>query len=438
MVEDTPVDFAWAVQHRKLLQQLQHSSGSLREPKLECSGSLREPEVDCSGSLREPELDSSGSLREPKLYGSGSLREPKLDRGAIHYNDRSELLPTLESLQRSLLRPQFVQQRGFRWLESGQVTVNLVARVSPTLRDSADEPIGMIGFFAALPETAAIGSTLHAAVAWLQQQGCRTIIGPIDGDTWHRYRFNVGPHNEPAFLMEPTNPDYYPIAWEAAGFTPTSTYHSKQVRDLEAVVRLTAPADERARSLGYHLRPMIAADFENELRRIYDLSVSAFRKNPYYVALDWEEFLELYRPSRPVLQPRLVWFALDRDQRPVGFLFCLIDYARAARAMAGSQSLWAKLKFLWYRRFASAVNFKSIAVLPEHRRASLAAALMHQGYREAWNLGYRTANLCLIHDDNPSSKLDQAQANIIRRYVLYQFADGSKAPSRESQDSTLP
>jgi GNAT superfamily N-acetyltransferase len=183
---------------------------------------------------------------------------------------------------------------------------------------------------------------------------------------------------------------------------------------------------------------MIAAEFENELRRIYDLSVIAFRNNPYYVALEWEEFFELYRPSRPVLQPRLVWFALDRDQRPVGFLFCLIDYARAARAMAGSQSLWAKLKFLWYRRFASAVNFKSIAVLPEHRRASLAAALMHQGYREAWNMGYRTANLCLIHDENPSSKLDQSHASIIRRYVLYQFANGSHLVNRETQDSTIP
>ncbi|MDP1564110.1 MAG: GNAT family N-acetyltransferase [Pirellulaceae bacterium] len=343
--------------------------------------------------------------------------------------DRSTVLPTIEALQRSMNRPKFSQPQGFRYQHQGRVAVNLIAQVSPILRDSAGNPIGMIGFYAALPGTAPAVATLHTAVDWLRRQGCQTVIGPIDGDTWHRYRFNLGPHAKSTFLMEPTNPDYYPADWEMAGFRATATYHSKQVSDLPAVVRLSAPAEQRAHSLGYKLRPFVASDFENELRRIYDLSVIAFQGNPFYENMEWSEFLELYSPSRPILHERLVWFALDSDDQPVGFLFCLVDYFAAAKAMGGSRSVWAKLRFLWHKRQARAVNFKSIAVLPEHRRASIGAALMHQGYREAYKMGYRIANLCLIHDDNPSSKLDQEQAKLIRRYALYQYDDRHYLPA---------
>lgn len=335
--------------------------------------------------------------------------------------DPALTLPTLESVERSMLRSKFLQQAGFRYLDSDGVAVQLVARVSPTLRDADQRPLGMIGFFAALPNQSATIATLQAAVTWLRDQGCHTIVGPMDGDTWHRYRFNVGPTTEPTFLLEPTNPSYYPPAWEAAGFKVVETYHSKFVTDLAAVVRLTEPAEQRALELGYRFRPFNSTDFEGELRRVYDLSVASFQDNLYYDPLEWAEFLELYAPSRPLLHERLIWFAIDSRDRPVGFLFCLINYVRAIHAMNNSRSVWAKLKFLWYRRYADSVNFKSIAVLPEHRRASLGAALMHQGYRETLRLGYRKANLCLIHDNNPSSKLDQAQATLLRRYALYQY-----------------
>lgn len=339
----------------------------------------------------------------------------------VRANDPAVTMPTLESVERSMLRSKFSQQSGFRYLDSDGVAVQLVARVSPTLRDANQRPLGMIGFFAALPNQSATIATLKAAVKWLRHQGCQTIIGPMDGDTWHRYRFNTGPMIEPAFLLEPTNPKYYPVDWEAAGFQVVESYHSKQVTDLAAVVRLTEPAEQRALQLGYRFRPFDRANFEGELRRVYELSVAAFQDNLYYDSLEWAEFLELYAPSRPLLHERLIWFAIDSHDQPVGFLFCLINYVRAIRAMNNARSLWAKLKFLWYRRYADSVNFKSIAVLPEHRRASLGAALMHQGYRETLRLGYRKANLCLIHDDNPSSKLDQAQAALLRRYALYQY-----------------
>ncbi|MBL8888751.1 MAG: GNAT family N-acetyltransferase [Planctomycetaceae bacterium] len=340
--------------------------------------------------------------------------------------DPAMLIPTLASVERSMLRAKFARQVGFRYEEENGIAIQLIARVSPTLRDTGQRPLGMIGFFAALPAQAATIRTLHAAVRWLEQQGCQTIIGPMDGDTWHRYRFNIGPPAEPPFLLEPTNPSYYPSAWEAAGFHVVETYHSKQVVDLPAVARLTEPAEQRALGLGYRFRPFDAGNFESELRRVYDLSVAAFRDNLYYDDLEWDEFLELYAPSRPLLNERLVWFALDSQDQPVGFLFCLINYVRAVQVMNHSRSVWAKLKFLWSRRYADAVNFKSIAVLPEHRRASLGAALMHQGYRESFRLGYRKANLCLIHDDNPSSKLDQARSTLLRRYALYQYGKNTE------------
>ena len=94
------------------------------------------------------------------------------------------------------------------------------------------------------------------------------------------------------------------------------------------------------------------------------------------------------------------------------------------RALGGDSGLAAKLRFLLRRGRWSAVNVKTLAVLPEHRRSGVAAALMARVYEEIVRLSSPSrplaANLCLIRGGNPSGRLDGGTGRLLRRYELLQ------------------
>jgi ribosomal protein S18 acetylase RimI-like enzyme len=322
----------------------------------------------------------------------------------------------------ALRRPEFAgSQKALVALSGDFVVARLVARLSPELRDGQGRPYGMIGFFEALAwYDEPVGELFREAVSWLRQAGAGVIVGPMDGDTWHRYRLNVGPFDEPPFLLEPYNRPYYEALWAANDFVPLERYFSKRV-DPAAVVSHLEGRSHEALAAGYRLRPLDRRRFRQELRIIYELSRRIFARNFLYTEIPAEEFYSLYAGARALLDPDLVWFAQAPSGEDVGFLFAYPDRFRAVAAMRGKRGLLAKLRFLRHRDEVDTVDFKTLGVLPEHRRSGVAAALCHEGHRQAMEKGYPFAHHCLFREGNPSGELDGGAGRAMRTYVLYQW-----------------
>lgn len=327
-----------------------------------------------------------------------------------------------------LRRPEFAAaQRALVALEAPEghrPLARLVARRSPALRDAAGLPLGMLGFFEAVDGPAgreAVEALFAEAVRWLREIGAGEVVGPLDGDTWHRYRVNAGPFDQPPFLLEPYNPPWYPALWEGAGFRILETYASTWV-DTESAARRLEPRHREALAAGYRLRPFAAMRFEDELAETYRLSVAVFAGNFLYTDISEDEFLALYAGARALIDPGLIWFARSPAGEDVGFLFAYPDLFRAVAAMRGRRDLAAKLSFLWHRRGASAVNVKTLGVLPEHRRSGVGAALMYRVHVEALERGLKRANHCLFREGNPSGGMAGEGAKLLRRYHLYTWA----------------
>lgn len=337
--------------------------------------------------------------------------------------DPNYVVESPEKAQQSLFRPRFEgRQRAMLSCQDGDVAARVVARVSAELTDEHHAPIGMLGFFEAHDALELVRPLLHSAVEWLRAQGVGTIVGPMDGDTWHRYRFNVGPFEQPPFLMEPYNQPYYGQLWEQSGFAPLERYYSK-VTDARTAASALEPAHASVIRAGYRLRPLDLRNFEEEIGIIYRISTEIFASNFLYQPISLDDFLNLYRPARALIDPQLVLIAESPRGLPVGFLFAVPDYHRAVAAMRGRQHWWAKCRFLWNKRHARALNIKSLGVVESERRVGLAGALMHEAYRLAMLKGYPVANLCLIRDGNPSGRLDGNAGKVIRRYILYKYAE---------------
>jgi GNAT superfamily N-acetyltransferase len=289
--------------------------------------------------------------------------------------------------------------------------------VNPRLKDAVGTPVGQIGHFEATGRDPAL-RLLDQACRWLAERGCRQILGPMNGSTWHSYRFLTDGFAHPPFLLEPTNPPSYPTWWREAGFTPTAErYHSSE-QDNHAVADALAGAVDQVSLRGYRVQPADCRDLEAVLKRVFELSSVAFAANAHFAPISWPEFRSLYDGIQRVLAPSLVHWVIAPDGGIVGFAFGLPDRAEAVRRMKGRGGLSGAWAFLSAPRPVRSV-FKSMALLPEHQGAGVGKALFHRHAVEARALGLRKGVRALMAADSRSAATTRALHTITRRYALF-------------------
>ena len=317
----------------------------------------------------------------------------------IYVSEPAGTAPARGSVERTLARQEFASsgQRVLVALEGNTPVGRVVARLSSVLKDDAGAPIGLLGFFECRDDGAVARMLFDEATSWLRVRGAGRIVGPMDGDTWHRYRVNVGPFAQPPFPLEPWNPAWYGDLWQRAGFSPLETYSSKWIDDVARLLPALEGARTRSEERGVRVRRLRREHLREELALVHDLSSRIFADAFLYSPIPRDEFLAVYSGIERFLDPELVLFAETDDGAPVGFVFAYDDPARPA------------------------VHYKTIGVLPEWRRPGVAAALSHHVYSAALRRGRPQGNHALMRDDNRSQALDQGYGEIFRRYVLYEW-----------------
>ena len=280
-------------------------------------------------------------------------------------------------------------QRLFVAIENGRVVTRTAAR----MRDG----IGMLAHFESADDPDAATLTLQSAARWLRDQGARDVIGPIDGDTWHRYRVNAGPFDIPPFVLEPVNPPYYASLWTRAGASIAETYVSQRIDDVRPLLPRLSAVAARAAKQGYTLRPIDPARLDEELAIVWRISCEIFRDNAWYTDIPLADFLALYEGIERLLVPEFVLFAEDQHGEAIGFLFAYPDANPAV------------------------VNYKTIGVVRGHRGSGVAAALQERGYVAGVARGAHAANHCLIRSGNRSESMDGGTGFVFRNYYLYRM-----------------
>jgi GNAT superfamily N-acetyltransferase len=273
-----------------------------------------------------------------------------------------------------------------------------VARCSCWWR-ATPEQLGFIGHYEAANAEAGT-AVLAKACGILARAGCTSAVGPVEGNTWRRYRFVVDRGSEPPFFLEPDNPDDWPEHWSSAGFSHASTYASALNEDLTIEDPRTAGALVRLAADGISIRPFDAVRSDAELRRIFALTTVAFRNNFLYAPIAEEEFLTQNRALLRLVRPELTLLA-ERHGRLVGYLFAVPDLVETQR-----------------RGISATVILKTIAVDPSVSGMGLGGVLMDLVQRSARRLGFRRAIHALMHERNASRNISRRYASTIRRYAL--------------------
>ncbi len=263
---------------------------------------------------------------------------------------------------------------------------------------------GAIGHYASGDDEAG-AALLDAAIARLRENGCTLAIGPMDGNTWRRYRFVTGDGSvrplEPAFFLEPANPPEWPRQFERAGFEKMAEYYSALNSDLARPDERIAPVAARLESAGVRIRCAVGADMNVALKRIYQVSRVAFARNFLYTELPEEAFAAQYAGLLKQIRPELVLLA-ERDRELVGYLFAIPDFMQAARG-----------------RVMDTFLIKTVAILPCAELRGLGGVLVSRAQQAGHKLGFRRCIHALMHEDNVSRRISGHYAETMRRYTLY-------------------
>ncbi len=279
----------------------------------------------------------------------------------------------------------------------------VVARSSLWWRQTPQLPgkvSGLIGHFAAL-DAGSAGELLGAACRELGNHSCRVVIGPMDGNTWRRYRLLTERGSEPSFFLEPDNPDQWPGFFLNSGFSPLATYFSALNNDLSVQDERIPRAKERLERGGTVIRQLDPKKFSEELGRIYEVSKVSFQANFLYTPIEQTEFLGQYESVRSFIRPELAMLA-ERAGEPVGFVFGIPDFAQAKRGLQ-----------------VDTVVLKTVGILPGKAHAGLGNVLVAACQDEARALGFRRVIHALMHESNNSLNLSGHYAKPFRRYTLY-------------------
>lgn len=293
------------------------------------------------------------------------------------------------------------QQADYHLLVANQAN-EIVARCSLWTKNTPpylQHKLGVLGHYAATDASAAQELLRHAC-ALLSAQGCTMVVGPMDGNTWQRYRFVTERGAEPAFFLEPENPAEWPQHFLLHGFTPISEYFSTLIPDLHKRAPRLAEKAAQMESIGVTIRSAAIAHFDLELAKIYDVARVAFQANFLYTPISQNEFTALYEPLKNFIQPQLILLA-EQNNKCVGFLFALPNLAQAQRG-------------------ASVDTFivKTVAVLPDADFIGLGGLLVAHSHEIAAQLGYKRAIHALMHADNRSRGISKHYSQSLRRYAL--------------------
>jgi hypothetical protein len=244
--------------------------------------------------------------------------------------------------------------------------------------------IGRIRF-----ESAEAGRELLSnATVSLKAEGFAALLGPMDGDTWHSYRLVTDSDGSAPFMMEPTSGRHDLATFAGVGFEAVSRYVSARALLVNTI------AGEPIEMPGITVANWDGKDAEGLVKKLFEMSGTAFRNNRFFKPITLESFLELYRPIMPFIDPQHVFFA-RQGETLVGFLFGMPD--RAARDGKPAAIL---------KTYASALR-------------GVGHLLADTYHRRAIEMGFTHVIHALMHEDNASrGSSEKHKATIFRRYAL--------------------
>ncbi|NDC62944.1 MAG: N-acetyltransferase [Planctomycetia bacterium] len=346
------------------------------------------------------------------------------------YRDDPCWMPPLIASQEELLgfRPcpfyeksrsrSFLASRGDR--DVGRIT----AIVNAGHIERYGEQRGFFGFFECEDDDEAARALFGAAGDWLRAQGMTSIRGPVNPSLNYECGLLIEGFDTPPFFMMTHNPPYYSRLVEANGFGKVEDLYAfwgrlSMLSSLDS--KLGVMVEGVRERFGVKVRPLDRSRFDEEVRMFLDIYNSSLGGTWGFVPLTAGEVKHMAASLKHLIVPELALVA-EVDGKPIGSVFCLLDYNPRIKRINGRLFPFGFLRLLWNKRAIKRMRAISTNVIPEYQAWGvglvLMAALVPQ--LQAWSM--EEVEFSWVLESNHLSKrtLERGGALVTKKYRIYQ------------------
>lgn len=304
------------------------------------------------------------------------------------------------------------------------------------------QPAAWFGYFESMNDPDCAEMLLAEAATWARARGAEVLYGPIDFDTFGKYRVRVSAEPEGIpFPGEPYNPAYYVELLRNAGFSIAREYVTQigriKPRPLEAKREMARAVMEA----GYILEPLDGATWLAALAELHRKADEIFSDSFAYTPVSYEQFAAGYgAPVARRLCARTSLLARGPDGDLAGFFLVYPHYGPLA--VQGSALGRVPVSDLSYDAHdsilaaagGSVAVAKTVGVCPKHRGRGLMDALGASvidrgvGRYDRW-VG------AMIRADNPSRRFGAAHVEVERTYALHRQTLNGASASGGAEDA---
>jgi GNAT superfamily N-acetyltransferase len=357
--------------------------------------------------------DLSRFLRLPyKIYRHDKVWVPPL-RGEVRKEFNPKWNPLLDHTEYAL----------FLLEEGNRVIGRIAAHIDRLAVDFWKEPIGLFGYYECLNDPAASKLLLDMAAGWLKDKGMKFLRGPWTFISQEWGMVIEGFHPSPV-VMSPYNPPWYNDHLKAYGLEKIKdllVFYISAPEGYRIPDRIMTLTDDVKKRYDIRIRQINMKQYAREVETVMELSNFSLTGNWGYSPVTQAEVEAVARDLKPIINPRGVLFAEDRNGRPIGFAITLPDVNSLLKGLNGRLFPYGWLKLLvglprlhTYRMFA-------LGVVPEYHGKGVDALLYRATYESLYTPdGWMEINYVLEDNYPMLNAIKKLDAKLLRTYRVYQ------------------
>lgn len=290
---------------------------------------------------------------------------------------------------------------------------------------------GFFGFFECDDDTAAARGLFGAARDWLHAQGMTSIRGPANPSLNYECGLLIEGFGTPPFFMMTHNRPWYGRLVEENGFGKVEDMYAfwgetGMLSSLDS--KLGAMIQGVKERFGVTVRPLDRSRFEEEVRMFLDIYNSSLGGTWGFVPLSASEVKHMAESLKHLIVPELAMVA-EVGGKPIGTVFCLLDYNPRIKAINGRLFPFGFIRLLWNKKGIKRMRAISTNVVPEYQAWGVGLVLMGALVKPVIDWGMKEVEFSWVLESNHLSKrtLERGGALVTKKYRMYQ--DDPPAPA---------
>ncbi len=346
------------------------------------------------------------------------------------YRDDPCWIPPLVMSQEELLgfRPcpfyEKSRSRSFLATRGAQDVGRITAIVNAGHIERYNEQRGFFGFFECDDDPVAAKALFDAAKDWLHAQGMTSIRGPANPSLNYECGLLIEGFDTAPFFMMTHNKPYYAGLVEAQGFGKVEDLYAfwgqlSMLSSLDA--KLGVMVEGVKERFGVTVRPLDRSRFDEEVRMFLEIYNSSLSGTWGFVPLTPAEINHMAASLKHLIVPELALVA-EVEGRPIGTVFCLLDYNPRIKAINGRLFPFGFLKLLWNKKAIKRMRAISTNVIPEYQAWGVGLVLHAALVPRLFDWGMQEVEFSWVLESNHLSKrtLERGGALVTKKYRIYQ------------------